>query len=181
MAVSQEMQNWVAEEINERLEARGSNLRAESRARRYAGGWRSVSVDVHINTQELGLVLALDPKHLQSRSSIDKNWKNMLNDLVAFSGNLHSRFPNCVVGGVVGFEIQQTDSSMLDEMYDIVKRVAVRERVLDPQDLMEGFAIVVYDCGRHRLVPDIPPINSPLRASNMFERVADLVTRRYVR
>jgi hypothetical protein len=180
MAISQSMQDWVSQEINERLEGYGSDLRSVSKGKRYAGGWRSVSVDVHIQKPEQGLILALDPKHLQSRTSVNKNWKNMLNDLVAFSGNLHSRFPSCVVGGIVAFNKSEATQDTLKEMYSIIDRVAVRQSQTEANDLMEGFAIVIYDCDRERLVPDTPPRHSKLRSDKMFERMAELVVRRYV-
>jgi hypothetical protein len=184
IAIAQEMQNWAAEEINERLEAYHLDLHADSKGCRYTGGWRSCSVDVHINTKELGLILAVDPKHLQSKESINKNWKNMLNDLVAFAGNIHSRFPMCVVGGVVGFEKSQTDAGMLDDMFSIVSKVAVRNAPTDQYALLEGFTIVVYDCNPRRLSPDIPPPtgnNSLFRASNVFNHMVDLLVQRHVR
>ena len=181
MNVVRVMQDWVAEEMNERLEAHGLKIRAESKERRYTGGWRNVKVDVHIGTRELGLVLAIDPKHLRSRESIRKNWKNMLNDLVAFSANFHSRFPLCVVGGVLGFEKTQATQEMLSEIYSILSRVAIRKQASDQHDLMEAFGLAVYECDPPRLSPSIPPPRNPLRCKHAFDRMVELLIQRYVR
>lgn len=181
MDIVREMQAWAGAEINKRLEAYGMKLRAECKEHRYTGGWRSVKVDVHIGTKELGLVLALDPKHLRSMTSIRKNWKNMLNDLVAFSANFHSRFPMCVVGGLLGFEKNQATQARLDEIYSILAHVAIRKQASDQHDLMEAFGLAVYECGSLRLSPSIPPPRHPLRCETMFDRLVELLIQRYVR
>ena len=181
MEIVRIMQDWVGTEINNRLEAYGLKIRAESKERRYRGGWRSVKVDVHIGTRELGLILAVDPKHLRSRQSIRKNWKNMLNDLVAFSANFHSRFPMCVVGGVLGFEKSQATQEMLDVIYSIFNHVAIRKQASDQHDLLEAFGLAIYECNPPRLSPNTPPPRHPLRCEQAFDRIVELLIQRYVR
>ena len=181
MGIVKAMQDWVGAEINRRLEAYGMKTRAESKELRYKGGWRSVKVDIHIGSRELGLVLALDSKHLRSMVSIRKNWKNMLNDLVAFSANFHSRFPMCVVGGLVGFEKSQATSEMLSDMYSILSHVAIRKQASDQHDLLEALGLAVYECAHLRLSPSVPPPRSPFRCELAFDRLVELLIQRYVR
>ena len=181
MQVVRSMQDWVSEEINRRLEAHGLEIRTKSREHRFIGGWRSVGVDVHIGTREMGLILAVDPKHLRSMQSIRKNWKNMLNDLVAFSANFHSRFPMCVVGGVLGFEKSQATQEMLNEIYSILSHVAIRQKASDQHDLLEAFGLAVYECEPPRLSPSIPPPRHPLRCERAFDRIVELLIQRYIR
>ena len=172
--IAQYMQDWIAAEINRRLENRGfSKLNAESKGHRFCGGWRGVSVDVHVSSRELGLVLAMDPKHLQSAESIKKNWKNALNDLVAFAGNLHARFPMCVVGGIFGFERSQVSSGLLKDMYGILRRV-------EQQGQLDVCGIVVYECGPPRLSLGIPPKGNCLRIEEVLDRAIELLAQRYV-
>ena len=59
MQIVRYMQDWVAEEINRRLEAHNLKIRAKSKEHRFIGGWRSVGVDVHVGTREMGLSLLL--------------------------------------------------------------------------------------------------------------------------
>lgn len=181
MQISQAMQDWAAAEINVRLEGLHVDLRASSKPKNFAGGWRAISVDVHIETEEHGLVLALDPKHLQSKESIGQNWRNTLNDLIAFAANFHSRFPMSVVGGMIGLSRAEATQDQLDEMYAILKRVAIRQKPSDDFALLEGFGLIVYDCHPRRLSPDTPPPGDPLRADIMLTRMVDLLVQRHVR
>jgi hypothetical protein len=181
MQISQAMQDWAAAEINLRLEGFHVNLRASPNPKNFAGGWRVISVDVHVETPEHGLVLAVDPKHLQSKTSIGQNWRNTLNDLIAFAANFHARFPMSVVGGMIGFNRAEASQESLDEMYAILKRIAVREKPSDDFALLEAFGLIVYDCHPQRLSPDTPPPGDPLRADMMIGRMVDLLIQRHVK
>lgn len=180
MSISAKMQEWVASEIEERLESYNLDLEVEPKEKRYAGAWRSIPVDVHVSTPRLGLVLAIDPKHLQSSGSIGRNWKNMLNDIIAFGGNLHGRFPMCVVGAVVGFNAEEIDEDTLADMYSIIGKVAVRESPSEQSALLEGLAIIAYECEPPRISPTIPPPQSPFRYSATFDKMAKLIVQRFV-
>lgn len=185
MNIAEKMQDWVREQIEARLEERLDDkafgkLEISSVGKQYAGGWRSVSVDVHVRTEKTGLLLAADPKHLQSGKSIAKNWKNMLNDILAFAGNLHTRYPMAVVGAALGFSEAQAEESTLKEMYSIFERVATRTLPSDVATNLEGFAIMVYECDPPRLSPSIPPTGNPFRFDTAFDRMASLFVQRFV-
>ena len=102
------LQEWTANCIDAYLqEIMGKPLKVEwkieYRGKDFLGAVRQQEVDVWLSTPEGGLALAVDPKHFQSEESLNKNWKNGHNDLVAFATNLHERFPLCAVGGIISF------------------------------------------------------------------------------
>jgi hypothetical protein len=180
MAISSKMQDWVAEEIQQRLDTAGLKLKVESKQKTYAGAWRNIPVDVHVHTDSLGLAVAIDPKHLQSRESINKNWKNMLNDIIAFGANMHGRYPMCVVGAVVGFNAAEMDNSTLEDMFSIIGKVAIRESPSEQTALLEGLALVGYECEPRRLSITTPRPASPFWYAKVFDRMAGLVVQRFV-
>ena len=110
------LQQWTASCITKHLEnivegqaeilpknIKKEGWRINHNGRNFLGAIRWQEVDVWMSNDEGGLILAVDPKHFQSKDSLNKNWKNGHNDLTAFSTNLHERFPMCVVGGVISF------------------------------------------------------------------------------
>jgi hypothetical protein len=178
MAIAQAMQDWVCDEINQRLAKHGSQLKANPKAHGYVGGWRTISVDIHIGESKFGLLLAVDPKHLQGQS-VEKNWNNTLNDLIAFSANFHTRFPLCVVGGMIGFKRSDIKNpNKLKDMYSVVEHVATRDRPTDPLNLLEAFSFVAYECNPFGLSPNVPPPGSNLRADKAIDRMVDLLIQR---
>ncbi len=181
-AIAQKMQDWVSSEINERLKAHGSNLRASGNAKYFSGGWRRVSVDVHIESPESGLVLALDPKHFQSLDSLGKNWKNGLNDLIALVANLHARFPLCVAGGIIGVEMSQISQEILDDMQEIIPRASGRAEPHEQEGRMEVCGLVVYSCGAGGPKFDVavPPPKSSLRVETVFDTAVNQLLERHV-
>jgi|GEM_PF-4350481 len=98
----------------------------------------------------------------------------------AFAGNLHSRFPVCVVGAIVAFDKSQITTQVLNEMYSILTKVVIRTSPTDQDALLEGFGIIVYQCDPFRLVPNTPPPKSPFRWNNLFDKMVELVVKRYV-
>lgn len=180
MAVARKMQDWVAAEISSRLAQHGSDLSASGKGKFFKGGWRRVSVDVHIESEAFGLVLALDPKHL---NTFGKNALNCLNDLSAFSANLHGRFPLCVAGGIIGVREDLISSARLQDWYNILPRASGREAVYEQHALMETCGLAVYQCDPPQLHPQIPPPTGDLRklrADYVFDRAVELLLRRHV-
>ena len=66
---------------------------------RVVGGVRPQNFDVGYRPD--GIRFAFDSKTLNDRSSIGKNWQNMINDLATEATTVHSRFPYAVVGFMV--------------------------------------------------------------------------------
>lgn len=149
-ALANALQQWTALCINQHL----SNIfgrpfperwEAAFKGRDFLGAMRRQEVDVWVRDDEAGLVLAVDPKHFQSKSSLKKNWKNGHNDLIAFSTNLHERYPLCAVGGVISFPASAADQTDLNQIYGICSRSIPRERPSNAHGKFEGFALAVYD------------------------------------
>jgi len=138
------------------------------------GALRRQEVDDWLSNPEAGLVLAVDPKHFQSQDSLRKNWKNGLNDLVAFATNFHERFPLCAVGGVISFPEWAAASRDLQQMYSICSRVISREKASNAHGKFEGFALAVYNIEGKLIWPFSEP-ESPLKPEVAFTALANAV------
>lgn len=66
---------------------------------RVIGGIRPQNYDVAYRPD--GPRVVFDSKTLNDRSSISKNWQNMINDLASEAATVHTRFPFCVVAFIV--------------------------------------------------------------------------------
>jgi hypothetical protein len=189
-ALASALQEWTAHCILQHLETllqeqaekaalhrlQGSGWQIHHRGKDFLGAVRWQEVDVWLANPEAGLVLAVDPKHFQSRKSLDKNWKNGHNDLVAFATNLHERFPGCAVGGVLAFPEWAATSQQLKQIHTICNRSIPREKPLNAYGKFEGFGVAVYDSKGNLVWPFAPA--SPLRPNNAFAALAHAV---YVR
>lgn len=186
-ALAAVLQEWVACCISHHLTALlkkhaektalarmgGSNWQIHHKGKDFLGAVRWQEVDVWLANPEAGLVLAVDPKHFQSRKSLDKNWKNGHNDLVAFATNLHERFPECAVGGVLAFPDWAVSEKQLKQMHIICSRSIPRERPLNAYGKFEGFGVAVYDSGANLVWP-FPP-DSAIRPEKAFQSLAQAV------
>ena len=137
----------------------------------FLGAIRWQEVDDWLSNPEAGLVLAVDPKHFQSQGSLRKNWKNGLNDLVAFATNLHERFPLCGVAGVISFPEWAATAADLKPMHSICLRVIPRQNVSDPYGKFEAFALAVYD-SQSRLTWPFKQDDSPIMPGAAFSSMA---------
>lgn len=181
------LQEWTARSIHAHLENiveangrpdLGPHLAREPwrihfNGKRMLGGVRWQEVDVWMTNSEAGLVLAVDPKHFQSADSLNKNWKNGHNDLVAFATNLHERFPECAVGGVVCFPHRAASPQVLKQMHGICSRSIPRERPTNAYGEFEGFGLAVYDSKGNLVWPFTA--GSPLTCPHAFETLARAV------
>ena len=176
------LQEWVASCIQHRLQQSAPPELLKhwkmfwKGKRSFLGAVRWQEVDVWMADEEAGLVLAVDPKHFQSKDSLGKNWKNGHNDLVAFASNLHERFPMCAIGGVIALPEWASTASILEQMHSICIRSIPRERPSNAYGKFEGFALVVYNLEGDLIWPF--KRESPLKPSAAFTSLADkLVTR----
>ena len=146
------------------------------RGKDFLGAVRSQEVDVWLTNPEAGLVLAVDPKHFQSKDSLKKNWKNGHNDLVALATNIHERFPLCAMGGVISFPEGAATSKDFKQIHSICARSIPRERALNAYGKFEGFALAIYDSKCELIWPFKP--DSPLKSDVAFMAIANAL---YVR
>jgi hypothetical protein len=178
------IQHWVAEGIQHHL----SQLTAPQILKEWPIQWegkknflgavRWQEVDVWIASESAGLVLAVDPKHFQSKDSVGKNWKNGHNDLIAFASNLHERFPTCAVGGVIALPEWAGTPSILRQMHGICSRSIPRERPLNAYNKFEGFALAIYDANGALTWPFDP--DSSLKPAAAFRTLAEKVFTRAI-
>lgn len=182
-ALATSLQDWVAHCISAHIEElMGKSLKEigweiDSRGKTFLGAVRWQEVDVSIADAQSGLVLAVDPKHFQSKDSLQKNWKNGHNDLVAFATNLHERFPLCAVGGVLVFPQWTASEKVLQQMYGICSRSIPREKGTNADGKFEGFGLCVYDT-EGKLIWPFPAQESPLRPQGAFLSLAERVCAR---
>ncbi len=177
------LQDWAARCINLRLEKLvGGQLKKgwqiQNKGKDFLGAVRWQEVDVWLSSPEIGLALAVDPKHFQSSDSLRKNWKNGHNDLVAFATNLHERFPLCSVGGVIAFPAWTASEDILKQMVSICSRSIPRERALNAYGKFEGFALAIYDKTGKLIWPLAP--DSPLKPSFAFQALANALVSRTI-
>jgi hypothetical protein len=178
------LQRWVASCITHHL----SNLSDDGTLKNWPVNWKGKrnflgatrwqEVDVWIANEDAGLVLAVDPKHFQSRDSLGKNWKNGMNDLIAFATNLHERFPLCVVGGVIAFPKAAGSENILAQMHGICSRSIPRDKPTNAHGKFEGFALVIYDANGNLFWPFGQ--DSALKPSAAFKTLAEKVFTRTI-
>ena len=169
------LQKWAAKCIESRLRQISPEDEHEIhfRGKQFLGGIRKQEVDVWIWDEHAGLILAVDPKHFQSQDSFRKNWQNGLNDLMAFSTNLHERFPMAATGGVITFPEWAASESDRRKIHEICKRSVPREKPLNAYGKFEGFALAIYSKDKDLIWPY--PERSPLRPETAFSNLASVV------
>jgi len=177
------LQSWTAGCITSRLETIiGGQLKKgweiHHKGKDFLGAVRRQEVDVWLSNPDAGLALAVDPKHFQSSDSLNKNWKNGHNDLVAFATNLHERFPLCSVGGIIAFPDWTASKNVLKQMTSICSRSIPRERALNAYGKFEGFALAIYNKAGKLIWPLAS--DSPLRPSFAFQALAGALVSRTI-
>jgi hypothetical protein len=178
-ALALALQKWVALSIEDSLRtvAKDPNLRLVGewsinfKGKKFVGAVRQQEVDVWLSNSHAGLLLAVDPKHFQSRDSLQKNWKNGHNDLVAFATNLHERFPMCAVGGFISFPLNTATQAILHQMKGICERSIPREKPLNAYGKFEGFGLAIYN-EKGRLIWPFEP-DSQLKPALAFRSLAN--------
>ena len=172
------LQAWAMRCISSRLEPLANGPLKEEwqikhKGKDFLGAVRWQEVDVWLSNPEVGLALAVDPKHFQSEESLKKNWKNGHNDLVAFATNIHERFPLCAVGGVIAFPAGAATESTRRQMVNICSRSIPREKPQNVYGKFEGFALAIYDEHGNLIWP--LDASSPLKPSFAFQSLANTV------
>ena len=174
------LQKWTAHCLEHYLQeiVPEGKWRIQHKGKRFLGAMRNQEVDNWLWDDRAGLILAADPKHFQSQDSFRKNWQNGLNDLIAFSTNLHERFPMCAVLGVIAFPRWAVTEADLTKIHNICGRSIPRERPLNAYGKFESFALTIYSEGKDLIWPFEP--ESPLKPSHAFANIADCVFSRTI-
>lgn len=141
---------------------------------RIVGGVRPQNFDVGYRPD--GVRFAFDSKTLNDRSSIGKNWQNMINDLATEATTVHSRFPYAVVGFMVIYPRPAVTAAHLAATIGTLERLGGRTLVDEPSHRAEAVSLVIWDPEEGTIDDEIPPPGSPLR----IEKFSGHVERTYV-
>jgi hypothetical protein len=141
---------------------------------RIVGGVRPQNFDVGYRPD--GVRFAFDSKTLNDKSSIGKNWQNMINDLATEATTVHSRFPYAVVGFMVIYPEPAVTTTQLTATIGTLERLGGRQLVDEPEHRAEALSLVIWDPTTGAISPSVPDPASPLR----IERFSEDVERNYV-
>jgi hypothetical protein len=144
---------------------------------RIIGGVRPQNFDVGYRPD--GVRFAFDSKTLNDRSSIGKNWQNMINDLATEATTVHSRFPYAVVGFMVIYPKPAVTAAHLSATIGTLERLGGRTLVDEPEHRAEAVSLVIWEPDTGTIDSDIPPAGSPLRIECFSEHVENAYVARY--
>lgn len=141
---------------------------------RIIGGVRPQNFDVGYRPD--GVRFAFDSKTLNDRSSIGKNWQNMINDIATEATTVHSRFPYAVVAFMVIYPRPAVTAAHLAATIGTLERLGGRTLVDEPEHRAEAMTLVIWDPDDGTIDAEIPSAGSPLR----IEAFSGHVERTYV-
>ena len=144
---------------------------------RIIGGVRPQNFDVGYRPD--GVRFAFDSKTLNDRSSIGKNWQNMINDLATEATTVHSRFPYAVVGFMVIYPKPAVTAAHLAATIGTLERLGGRTLVDEPEHRAEAMSLVIWDPVGGTIDAEIPPAGSPLRLEAFSGHVESAYVARY--
>jgi hypothetical protein len=144
---------------------------------RIIGGVRPQNFDIGYRPD--GVRIAYDMKTLNDRSSVRKNYQNMINDLATEATTVHTRFPYAVFAFVFVVPAPCLGGSIESAVTLTLERLAQREEFADPDHLAEVAALIVWDPGTGAILADRPAPNSNLRIETFHSRMERIYRRRY--
>ncbi len=146
-------------------------------ATRVIGGIRPQNYDAAYRPD--GPRVVFDSKTLNERSSIRKNWQNMINDLASEAATVHTRFPFCIVAFLVVLPAPALAAPQAQAISSTLIRLGSRKDELDQHHLAEAIAMVVWDPDTGEVDPNVPAPNSNIRLEAIHERIYDSYLDRY--
>ena len=167
----------------------GANvINAVSAEREVGGGLRSVKADVSEVSETDGLKLAVEikPVHL----AIGRALWNRFGDVRTFAVNIHLKFPFAVVGGILTLPTLERSRSghdaewkstthLITRAVSRFERAGGRRTEGDAAHLLEGVAVVAFDCETGKMEPDLPSVGSGLRWQEFIQTMADTYQARF--
>jgi hypothetical protein len=136
---------------------------------RIVGGIRAQNFDAAYRPD--GPRIVYDSKTLNDAKSIQKNWQNMVNDLVTEASTVHTRFPYCIVAFIVLFPRPALAPNQQRNLIRTLERLGSRKDELDQTHLAEAIAMVIWDPVTGGMDPDVPAAGSVLRLDTIEERI----------
>lgn len=144
---------------------------------RIIGGVRPQNFDVGYRPD--GVRFAFDSKTLNDKSSIGKNWQNMINDLATEATTVHSRFPYAVVGFMVIYPEPAVTAAQLAATIGTLERLGGRKLVDEPEHRAEAVSLVIWDPKTGTIRDTVPDKASPLRIERFSADVESAYVARY--
>ena len=144
---------------------------------RIVGGIRPQNFDVAYRPD--GPRIVYDSKTLNDRSSIQKNWQNMINDLGTEATTVHTRFPYAVVAFLVVVPKPALMPSQEADIIRTLERLGTRTDVLGQSHLAESIGLVVWNPATGEIDASTPPSASVLRIEGFMARIHAAYVSRY--
>lgn len=144
---------------------------------RVIGGVRPQNFDVAYRPD--GLRIAYDSKTLNDAASVQKNWQNMVNDIVTETTTVHTRFPYAVAAFIIAIPRPALRLTQEADMVRTLERLGTRRSVIEPAHLAEAISLIVWDPATGALDPNVPAIGSNLRWETFMSKVFETYVNRY--
>jgi hypothetical protein len=141
------------------------------------GGIRVQNYDVGYRPD--GIRFVADSKTLNDADSVTKNSLNMVNDLATEATTVHLRFPYAVVALLVAIPVPCIPVARQQILIETLERLTGRQKIDEPPHLAEAIAFVLWDPESGQILPDRPPISSPLRIEKLSKQIEDAYVSRY--
>lgn len=143
---------------------------------RVIGGIRPQNFDVAYRPD--GVRFVYDSKTLNTRSSLSKNYQNMLNDLGTEASTVHTRFPSAVVAFIVAVP-EPCLGNHGDNLNGVLRRLSGRMTTTAEVHKAEAIGLIVWDPTTGEVSADWPPAGSGLRIDQFSAAVERAYVDRY--
>jgi len=141
------------------------------------GGIRSQMFDICYRPD--GVRIAYDNKSLNSKSSVGKNYRNMINDLGTEAATVHSRFPFAVVSFVVILPEPCLEEPHLTGLMSALVRLNNRSSENDHAHKAEVISLVLWDPTSGKINKNYPKKDTGLHLSSYSEKIYENYFLRY--
>lgn len=143
------------------------------------GGIRKQNYDVAYRPD--GVRFAFDSKTLNERSSVGKNWQNMVNDLATEAATIHTRFPMAVVAFMVLIPEPALGPTQLDALSWRLDGLGARADEHGPDHVAEAMCFAVWNPRTgavSKRLPD-PAAHPRLRIERFSQQIEEAYRLRY--
>ena len=141
------------------------------------GGIRPQNFDVGYRPD--GVRIVFDSKSLNDTKSVQKNWKNMVNDLATEAATVHSRFPHAVVAFMVMIPKPCFIDTQKGAIVQALKRLNNRVNVDDADFIAESIALVVWDPYTGTICKDEAIKEAGIDITDFSDKIYEAYIKRY--
>jgi len=143
---------------------------------RIIGGIRPQNFDVAYRPD--GVRFAYDSKTLNTRTSLSKNYQNMINDLGTEAATVHTRFPSAIVAFIVAVP-ESCLANHRKNLTSALARLCGRRITGGDVHKAEAIALVVWNPADGSVDAAWPATGSPLRLEDFSTQVEQCYTDRF--